>query len=325
MNYRELGSTGITVSEIGYGTWGLTGGAYGSVRLENSERCLIHAFENGITLYDTADLYGNGASEILIGKQLGSVRKKIVIISKGGMLPHDTFVMPQNFSPKYIQKALDNSLMRLATDYLDIYLLHSPKLEDMQNNDALIGLLEKAVASGSIKAFGISARSPGDALTFLNEYPIKVLEVNFNIIDQRVLDIGLLALAREKGVGIIARTPLSFGYLSGCLNGYEAFETGDHRANWPESQRKRWAAGYKMFDFLSEGTNRTPAQAALKFCLSYPEISSVIPGMLEIRHIDENIASSDLHKLEFEELLEVRRLYALHQHEFFDVSLARGR
>lgn len=231
MRYRTLGKTGITVSEIGFGTWGLGGTAYGTVDDSVSAAALRKAVEMGVTFFDTADLYGDGHSEKILAETLQCKRSEIVIATKGGTKPHSTFVMPQDFSPDYIRQAFENSLRRLKTDYIDLYLLHSPPLEDVLNNDRLFALLQKLKQEGKIKAFGISARTPADALSIINELDVDVIEVNLNIIDHRAIDNGLLAKASCKGIGIIARTPLAFGYLTRKLTGDEELASGiDHRA-----------------------------------------------------------------------------------------------
>ena len=129
MKYRKLGNTGLEVSEIGFGAWGIGGDSYGTVDDDVSRKALRFAYDQGITLFDTSDIYGSGHSEELIGQVLKDVRGRIVIASKVGTLPHFGFTMPQDFSVKHIREALEASLRRLQSEYVDLYQLHSPPIE----------------------------------------------------------------------------------------------------------------------------------------------------------------------------------------------------
>lgn len=317
MKYRRLGKTGLEVSEIGYGTWGLGGNSYGPVDDIESKKALRLAYEKGVNFYDTADLYGNGHSEEIIGEVFGQIRDEVIIATKGGTLPHTGFYMPQDFSENHLMNALEGSLRRLKTDYIDLYQLHSPTISDLEKNN-VIEILERFKTQGKIKNYGISVRSPDDGKIAIEKYNFPVLQVNFNIIDHRPLENGLFDLAKEKEAGIIARTPLGFGYLSGKLDGNEKFEGIDHRANWPKEQLQRWAKAPDLFSFLHEGKDRTPTQAALCFCLSHDVVSTVIPGMMNINEVKENIKVSEMSPLTREELKNVRRIYQ--SHEFYDKS-----
>ncbi|EKD83490.1 MAG: hypothetical protein ACD_39C00636G0002 [uncultured bacterium] len=318
MKFRKLGATGLDVSEIGFGTWGLGGNAYGTVDDKESKKALEAAFESGINFYDTADLYGNGHSEELLGEVFAGRRDKVVIATKGGTLPHTTFVMPQDFSAKHMKEALHGSLKRLKTDYIDLYLLHSPRIEDIRGNDDLLKTLAEFKKAGLVRAYGISARTPGDALTAIKEFGFKVVEVNFNLIDQRSIDNGLFELARKNDLGLIIRTPLTFGFLTGKLRGDEQFENTDHRANWPKDQLKRWADAHHLFSFLFDGKARTPAQAALRFCLDFDVVSTVIPGMMNVREVLENAEASEMLSLTGQEMETVMRIYKENEASFYD-------
>lgn len=317
MRYRPLGTTGISVSEIGFGTWGLGGTAYGPVEDAESRAALELAFDSGVNFFDTADLYGDGHAERLLGEVFKSRRDRIVIATKGGMLPHDTFYMPQDFSRAHLERALDASLARLGVDYVDVYQLHSPPI-DLPNWDEIAGTFERMIASGKVRTSAISTRSPADAMIAIDQRRFKVIEVNFNMIDQRAVTTGLFARCVERGVGVIARTPLCFGYLSGTLTGEETFAPGDHRANWPKEQLRRWAQSPRLFAPLVEGRGRTISQLALQFCLSEPAVSTVIPGMLTTAQARENIGAAELPPLSKEDGDVVRQIYATNT--FYDPS-----
>lgn len=308
MRYRPLGSTGLSVSEVGFGTWGLGGTSYGPVDDHESRLALESAFARGVTFYDTSDLYGDGHSEEIVGQALVGKRHQAVVATKVGMLSHSGFDMPQDFSVPHIERALRASLRRLKTDYVDLYLLHSPP-SDLANWDEIVATLEKLQASGAIRAFGVSARSPGDARTALERYGLGAVQVNFNLIDQRALDTGLLALCAARGVGVIARTPLCFGFLSGTWTGDEEFAPGDHRANWPREQLRRWARAPDVFRPLLRGPEHTLVQLALQWCLSDSAVSTVIPGMLTRAEVDQDTTVVDLPALTSEEREALRKVY----------------
>ncbi|HVY68706.1 MAG TPA: aldo/keto reductase [Verrucomicrobiae bacterium] len=318
MNYRPLGVTGIKVSEIGFGSWGLGGEAYGPTDDAVSEQALNTAFDEGINFYDTADLYGAGHSEELIGRIFKGRRDKVVIATKGGTLPHTGFHMPQDFSPRHLRQALENSLRRLQTDYVDLYQLHSPSVEALSNG-AAIATLEKLRDAGKIRSFGVSARSPRDAMELLWQFQLDVVQVNYNLIDQRAHDDGLLALARKKSAGIIARTPLCFGYLTGKMSGTETLARRDHRANWPVEQLRRWAESPGLFAPLYTARRITPAQFALRFCLQPSVVATTIPGLITPEQVLENVKAVNLPPITPEEMEIIRDLY--HTHTFYDPGI----
>lgn len=310
MRYRKLGNTGIEASVIGFGTWGLGGDAYGPADDEVSRITLRAAFECGVTFYDTSDLYGTGHAEVVLGRALEDVRGRIVIATKGGLLPHTGFAMPSDFSPAYLRQALAASLDRLRTRYVDLYLLHSPELHVLKENPEILATLKEFQAQGLIRAYGVSARSPADAKAMIEHFDPAVVQVNYNMIDQRAKDDGLFALARAHGVGLIARTPLCFGYLTGTLRGNKSEFTGrDHRTHWPDDQLRCWAEAPGLFNHLFEGRLRTATQLALQFCLADDAVSTVIPGMMTPEQVAENVATVDLAPLGPDELADIERIY----------------
>ncbi len=308
MRYRNLGDTGLTVSEIGFGTWGLGGDSYGPVNDASSRDALRLAFDRGVTFYDTSDLYGNGHSEEILGEVFHDVRDRIVIGTKVGTLPHSGFYMPQDFSEANINRSIDASLRRLRTDRVDLYQLHSPQI-DLPNWDEIIATLDRIRESGKIRVYGVSARSPADAKVAVERYGFGVVQVNFNLIDHRAVGSGLFDVCAKKQVGVIARTPLCFGYLSGKLTGDEDFPGRDHRKNWPREQLRRWARAHALFTPLNKGKSRTLVQLALQFCLSDSAVSTVIPGMISCEEVMENTVAADLAPLTKEESAAIYEIY----------------
>jgi aryl-alcohol dehydrogenase-like predicted oxidoreductase len=315
MRYRPLGRSGLSVSEIGFGTWGLGGDSYGPVDDASSRAALDLAFDRGVTFYDTSDLYGNGHSESILGEVFKTRRDRIVVATKVGTLPHSGFYMPQDFSRANMLRSIDGSLRRLGVDYVDLYQLHSPQI-DLPNWNEIVETMRSLQRSGKIRAFGISARSPGDARIAIEGHGFEVVQVNFNMIDQRAVTIGLFALCEQRQIGVIARTPLCFGYLSGAMTGDEEFQGRDHRANWPREQLRRWAKAPQLFAPLNTGTRRTLTQLALQYCASEPAVSTVIPGMLTTAEVEENVAAGEMPPLSAADGDAIRLIYG--SHLFYD-------
>jgi aryl-alcohol dehydrogenase-like predicted oxidoreductase len=296
MQYRTLGRTGIVVSEIGFGGWGIGGTAGGAVSYgpaddAESIRSLHRAVDMGITFFDTSDLYGYGHSERLIGSALRQYRQRIVIASKVGMLDASDH---QDFSPAHIRAALERTLERLGTDYLDVYQLHNPPVAVLDADGEALTELRRLKQEGKVRAVGISVRSPLEAAEAAVRLGAECVQLNFSVIDRRALDTGALEACASHGVGVIGRTPLCYGFLSGQLDAGVVFGEGDHRGRWSAAQRARWAAAPGHFERVRAREQQTPAQFALRFCLSFPAISTVIPGMLSVTEVEENAAASSL-------------------------------
>ena len=238
MNYRQFGKSGIKVSEIGFGTWGLGGDkggskAYGPTDDRQSEAALNRAFDLGITFYDTADFYGFGHSESILGKTFKQKRSRIIVAGKVGFVDMDG---RQDFSPAYIRQSLTGSLRRLGADYIDVYQLHSPPVEMSGCMPEALETMRQLKEEGLIKSYGVSLRSPDDGLKLLRLCPVDCIQVNFNLSDQRALQDGLFDLCFKKGVGVIVRTPLCFGFLTGQYADKNKMAETDHRRQWSQDR-----------------------------------------------------------------------------------------
>lgn len=317
MHFRNLGRTGLAVSEIGFGGWGIGGArgghaSYGPTDDRESASALLRALDLGVNLFDTSDIYGHGHGESLIGRTLGPFRRKVVITSKTGYVDSSG---KQDFSAERIRRSAEESLKRLQTDYIDLYQLHDPPMKLLRADPRVVGAMDDLLASGLIRAIGVSVRSPDDGLTAVREFGFKNIQVNFNMVDQRAVQNGLFDLCAQNGIGVICRTPLSFGFLTGKYSADTEFGEGDHRRAWSGEQRAMWATSFERFATVVQGQGQTSAQTALRFCLSYPAVSTAIPGMLNPRHVEENAAASDLGPLPAGERQSIERIYS--QNTFF--------
>ena len=307
MKYRALGNTGLEVSEIGFGTWGIGGvveGAhsYGPTNDKESRQALRRAFDLGITLYDTSPLYGLGHSEELLGQAFAKDRSKVIMASKVGF---HSFTEPQDFSLHRIRSSLEETLGRLRTDYLDLYQLHSPPPEVLADGRVLAALADLK-QEGKIRAYGISIKSPHDGIRAVQRFPS--LQMNFSMTDQRARTCGLFDCAIKNNIGIIARTPFNFGILTGKFSETK-FDPRDHRSARSPEQLRQWSLAADELTKLNKGKNRTLAQLALQFCLAHQAVSAVIPGMLTVAEVEENVQVSKMGQLEESNLKTIYHLY----------------
>ncbi len=315
MHYRPLGSSGIQVSEIGFGAWGIGGvvrdsSAYGRTDDRVSQQALMAAFEAGVTFFDTSALYGYGHSEELIGQTLYNVRDRIVLSTKAGFVD---FSGAQDFSPIHLRNSLEASLRRLRSEYVDVFQLHDPPLDLLEQDDSIMTALHNFQDEGKIRIIGISTRTPADSLIAVERLGFKSVQINFNLVDQRALEIGLLPACRTHGAGIIVRTPLCFGFLTGKYAAGDDYAEGDHRGRWKPEQVKLWAEACKLFSAtLAHEEAQSNAQMALRYVLSFAEVSTTIPGMLTDTHVAENVAASSMGPFSQEVVEEFARIYKRH-------------
>lgn len=294
MKYRVLGRTGLSVSEIGFGGWGIGGRtvghtSYGETDSATSLAALSRALDCGITFFDTSSAYGDGHSEALIGEAFAGRRDQVVIATKAG---YESWDKPPDFSPAGLVASTERSLARLRSDYVDLLQLHNPPVQALRDG-ALLDALAGLVKAGKVRAWGVSAKSPAEAVVALVEFGAPVVQANFNMMDVRAIDSGLLDQTMRLGAGFIARTPLCFGFLSGKITRDTAFPEGDHRRGWPRAQLDNWIDGAAdLLAAVSARAGSEAIQAALRFCLSFAAVSSAIPGILSPAEAEQNAAAS---------------------------------
>jgi len=313
MKYRKLGRTGLEVSEIGFGAWAVGGPSklgdrqigWGKVDDETSLKAIQTAFDLGVTFFDTADVYGAGHSEELIGKALADKRDKVVIATKVGNRTTWYGKWKKDFSRKWILKAIDKSLRRLRTDYVDVYQLHSaPDVSDY--SDEPFEALEELKHAGKIRFYGVSVGPFEHGPEVIRRTKADVIQVIYNILS-RGPEEELFPLAQERDVGIIARVPLASGFLTGKYTRDTRFPEDDHRSHsYPPEKIRATVEAVEKLDFLTAGGKRTLAEAALQFCLAHPAVSVVIPGAKTPEHVRDNVAASEAEPLTDEELKRIR-------------------
>jgi aryl-alcohol dehydrogenase-like predicted oxidoreductase len=297
--------------KLGFGTWGLGGEDYGHISTIYAIKLINFALKKKINFFDTAPLYGNGRSERLLGKVIKKFnRSKILIATKGGMLPHLGFDLKQDFSIKNLDRDLNNSLKRLNTSYIDYYLLHSPDLKSIDTKK-IIFHFQQLKKNKVIKKFGISLKSPNDIFLLKDFYAdLDVLEFNFNLFDQRALDIKIFPLLKKYKIISICRTPLCFGFLQTKDINKKSLSTKDHRKNfWSDEQFSHWNNSKKFFLNYSASKKYSDfSQFALHFCMSW-DFDYVIPGMMKKKDILSNIKVSSYSKINKNTLNNIYKKY----------------
>jgi aryl-alcohol dehydrogenase-like predicted oxidoreductase len=282
MNYRALGRTGVVVSEIGFGAWGIGGRtvgttSYGDTDDRTSLAALQAALDAGITFFDTSSAYGNGHSEQLIGQAFKAVRSRVIVATKAG---YEAWDRPPDFSAAAITRSAEASLRRLGGDTIDLLQLHNAPTAVLQAPDVREALA-KLLASGKIRAWGASTKSPAEAIDALRVADVGVVQANFNMMDVRAQSDGLFDEVAKRQAGFIGRTPLCFGFLTGTIRRDTVFADGDHRNGWSRAQLDNWIDGAAdLLAAVSAQPGAEGAASALRFCLSFPAVSSVIPGIL---------------------------------------------
>jgi aryl-alcohol dehydrogenase-like predicted oxidoreductase len=317
MKYRNLGGTDLLVSEVGFGVWTVSTGWWGEVDETRSVGLLRRAFEKGINYFDTADTYGSGLGETLLADAFGGMRDEVVISTKIGYDFYNHTARrgqqerPQVWSEKFITFALEQSLGRLGTDYIDFLQLHNTKMDAIEN-DRLFELMEEFREGGKIRAYGV-ALGPKigwleEGVRAMHERNIAGLQMIYNLLEQDP-GRGLIEAAKATGTSLVVRVPHSSGMLEGRYDENTTFAKNDHRRHRP----KEWLLdGLKKVDqlaFLTESGERTLGQAALKFVLATPEIVSTLPNIYDEEQLAEFAAAPDTPDLTPEELSRIEELY----------------
>lgn len=272
---------------IGFGTWPLGGRSYGAVEESVAIAAIEKAIELGVRLFDTANIYGDGRAEDLLGRTIATLDDAIIVSKAGYLTELDS---RQDFSEEHLLRSVEGSLKRLRRSQLDILLLHSPPKDTLLNGtvcEALNRIREEGIAAQT----GVSLRTLDDFEAALACDGCTTIEMIFNLLDQRPIDLGLPEKAAQQGTQIIARVPLCFGFLSGLHQVGATYSPGDQRNRWSRDQLDAWISGAEHFCFLSN-PNRSMTQAALAFCIAWPSVSYAIPGMKTPEQVEHNVAAA---------------------------------
>lgn len=303
MKYRNFERADIQVSEVGLGTWQI-GGSWGDVSEEDALRLLQTAADSGVTFLDTADVYGDGRSENLIGKFLKTSNADIHVATKLGRSGEPGW--PDNFTLPVMRAHVEASLHRLGVESLDLVQLHCIPTEIMRQGD-VFDYLRILKSEGLIKQFGASVESMEEALICLEQDDLASLQIIFNIFRQKPIT-ELFDAAKEKGVAVIVRLPLASGLLTGKMTKDTIFAGDDHRnfnkdgaafnvgetfAGLPYEKGVELADELRVF--VPEGM--TMADMALRWILDFDAVTTIIPGASNAGQVASNVRASELDAL----------------------------
>ncbi|MGW4797009.1 aldo/keto reductase [Nonomuraea sp. NPDC004297] len=293
MRCRTLGEHGPKVSIIGFGAMTLAPGIYANVTEDEAVATLTAAIDAGMTFIDTADIYGDGYSERLIGRVLAGRREAIVLATKfGGNEDKNGVLRPGLGRPEYVRTALEASLNRLGTDHIDLYYLH--RLDPTTPIEDTVGALAEQVTAGKIRHIGLSEVSPHTLRRAHDVYPITAVQSEYSLFSRDPED-GILAACAELGAGFVAYSPLGRGLLGGIVRSAADFGDGDWRRSNPRFQGSNLSRNVSLADAiatLAAEHGLTSAQLALAWLLrrgTFP-----IPGTRRVTNAHANAAAADL-------------------------------
>ena len=303
MKYREFSNLGWKVSEIGIGCWAI-GSEWGDVSVEDAKEALYSSIDNGINFFDTADVYGDGRSEKIISEVLKNSNEQIYVATKAGrrLNPHNA----DGYNLKNIESFIDRSLSNLGVDIIDLVQLHCPPSE-ICGKPETYEMMDEIVKKGKIKYYGVSVEKVSEALDAIQYPNVKSIQIIFNIFRQKPSEI-FFEEAKKNNVAIIARVPLASGLLTGKMNNKSSFPENDHR-NYNINgdafdvgetfSGVNFSKGLEAVEELKkikpEGFSLT--DLSLKWILSHPEVTVVIPGAKNKVQAEQNIKASDLNEI----------------------------
>jgi aryl-alcohol dehydrogenase-like predicted oxidoreductase len=308
MEYRGLGRTGMQVSEIGYGAWGIGGSMWLGADDRESLRALDRALELGITLIDTALGYGDGHSEELVGRAVREHGGDVVVATKippqNGVWPAPAGIEPDEAFPAgHVRACVEQSLRNTGLDVLDLEQFHVWS-DDWVGRGSWLEAITELKDEGKIRAFGVSINDhqPANALELVESGVVDCVQVIYNVFDQSPED-ELLGVCETRNVGVLARVPFDEGALTGGIGPDTTFPEGDFREHYFRGDRKQQVADrvQAILDDLGIEREQLP-EVALRYVLSHPAVSSVIPGMRSVRNVERNAAVGDGRGLRDEQL-----------------------
>jgi aryl-alcohol dehydrogenase-like predicted oxidoreductase len=316
MKYRDLGRTGMRVSEISFGAWAI-GGSWGDVEDSESKAALHAALDAGMNFIDTADVYGDGRSERLISQVLKErTGETIYVATKAGRrLPKQ---LVEGYSRENLTAWIERSLTNLDVETIDLVQLHCPPW-DTYYHPEVFGILDDLMAAGKIRHYGVSVEKIEEALKAI-EYPnVQSVQIIFNMFRHRPADL-FFQEAQRRQVGILARVPLASGMLTGKMKPNTQFAADDHRQFNRHGESFDMGETFSGVDYdlglkaveeiralLPDGA--TMAQFALKWILMFPAVSCAIPGAKNPQQAQDNAAASDLPAFTEAQMQQIRDIY----------------
>lgn len=288
MQKRTLGTQGLTVSAIGYGGMGITF-AYGPGDDEGGRAAIRRAYERGVTFFDTAELYGFGANERLVGEAVKGFRDDVTIATKFGYMPDFTL----NSRPEHIREVTENSLRYLQTEVIDVLYQH--RVDPAVPIEDVAGAVGDLIEEGKVRYFGLSEAGPNTLRRAHAVHPVSVLQTEYSLFERDVEE--LFPVLEELGIGFVAYSPLGRGFLTGTTNPASSYDASDMRSydpRWQPGNYERNVAAVDALRAIAESKGATVAQLSLAWLLAQGEHIVPIPGTRSSARADENASAADL-------------------------------
>ncbi|TSB45901.1 aldo/keto reductase [Alkalicoccobacillus porphyridii] len=318
MKVRKLGNSDLEVSSIGLGLMGMSPGIYGQVNDEESIKTIHRALDLGVTMLDTADVYGNGHNESLLGRALKGNRDKAIVATK--------FAYTKNFEKiightDYIKKAVDDSLLRLNIDYIDLYYQH--RVDPNVPIEETVGAMSDLVKSGKVQALGLSEASVETIKRAHNTHPITALQTEYSLWS-RDIEETILPVINDLGITHIAYSPLSRGFITGEITTFKDFGDDDLRRFMPRFQGENFKKNLdivKEIQQMADEKNVTPSQLAIAWTIANGSLP--IPGTKRQNYLEENIGALDIEltPLELERLDTISPFNTVHGNRYDETNM----
>ncbi|MEW6497926.1 MAG: aldo/keto reductase [Cyanobacteriota bacterium] len=295
MKTRKLGSQGLMVSELGLGCMGMSEFYSGREDEAKSIATIDRALELGVTLLDTADMYGPFTNEQLVGKAIANRRDHVVLATKFGIVRgEDRSFRGVNGSPDYVHQSCNASLQRLGVDYIDLYYLH--RVDPNVPIEETVGAMAELVQQGKVRYIGLSEAAPATIRRAHGVHPITALQTEYSLWSRDPED-EILPTIRELGIGFVAYSPLGRGFLSGQITSLDDLAPDDYRRHSPRFQGENFQKNLQLVDRVQEMAAQkgiTPSQLAIAWLLAQGDDIVPIPGTKHRRYLEENVAATEI-------------------------------